>query len=66
MSPSKARVGKAELKSNEPNKESLDFLIFAVHILESLLAFLGDPGLNGGFIVDFISYKGVKGDPEVS
>lgn len=56
---SKARVGKVEFKLTE----SLDFLVFAVNVLESLLACLGDPVRNGGFIVD---YNGVKGNPEIS
>lgn len=55
----KARVDKAEFKLTG----SLDFLVLAVNILESLLACLGDPVRNGGFIVD---YNGVKGDPKIS
>lgn len=62
MPPSKARVGKAEFKSTEPNKKSADFLMFAVNNLEFILAGLRDPMRNGGFGVDFTSET--SGKPE--
>lgn len=57
MPPTKARVGKAELKSTEPNKKSADFLMFAVNILE---LFLGSQNSSCGFNLDSTSTMEIR------